>query len=296
MKIITLTLSPAIDVTYAIPGEISLGLNRADKFTLTAGGKGINVARSIAREAKKYSAEVDCTALYPSGGAVGDLLTDALSREGIRALPVKTEACCRVNASAISADGRDIEINARGAEITADELLKIEAELDVLDEGDVLAICGSVPSGVEKSYYAQLIRRMKARGVICVLDCDGEAMRLAVCGDCPPDYVKPNEQELREFCKSIGAESSAEAIVKASGGRCTVIATYGGAGAALVRANGEKIDMISVKSVPVKPVRLKGAGDTLLGAYLYYRFVIGEAEIDALSAAVAAAGEYVSGV
>ena len=291
MKIITLTLSPALDVTYSIPGKILFGLNRAESFSLTAGGKGINVARSIAREEKRCGVNADYTALYPAGGVTGDLLSSTLTEEGIPTLCVKTEENCRINVSAIAQNGEDVEINARGAAITADELTKIEAELDVLTEGDVLAICGSVPAGVEKSYYAQLIRRMKSRGVTCVLDCDGEALRIAVTSDCPPDYVKPNEHEIRDFCESIGADVSAEAIVKASGGKTAVIATYGGSGAAVFGADGS---VITAKSVPVKPKRLKGAGDTLLGAYLYHKFVLRECDEASLSAAVAAAGEYVA--
>ncbi len=295
MKIITLTLSPALDVTYRIPGEIALGLNRAESFSLTAGGKGINVARSIAREAKRCGVAADCTAIYPSGGDVGELITRALTAEGIRTLPVKTEAACRINVSAIDANGRDIEINARGSALTSDELSQIEDALDVLSRGDVIAICGSVPSGVERSYYAQLIRRMKARGITCVLDCDGEALRLALMGNCPPDYVKPNEHEICDFCTSIGAEATAEAIVKASGGRCAVIATYGGSGAAIIRPRGDNFEKISADATPVEPMRLKGAGDTLLGAYLYYKFVKNEPDSNALPAAVEVAGKYVAG-
>ena len=299
MKIITLTLSPALDVTYRIPGEILLGLNRAESFSITAGGKGINVARSIAREAKRCGIAVDCTAIYPSGGDVGELLTQSLAAEGITTLPMKTAAACRINVSAINSAGRDIEINARGAKLKADELSRIEDALDVLMRGDVLAICGSVPGGVEKSYYAELIGKISSRGVTCVLDCDGEALQYAVCGECPPDYVKPNEHEIRDFCERIGAESSAEAspeaIVKASRGRCAVIATYGGRGAAIIRPRGDKTEKISADATPVEPMRLKGAGDTLLGAYLYYKFVKNESDSEALSAAVEVAGKYVVG-
>jgi len=294
MKIITLTLSPALDVTYRIPSEISLGLNRAESFTLTAGGKGINVARSIAREEKRCGTHADYVAIYPSGGAVGDLLTQSLAAEGITTLPVKTDAACRINVSAIDSAGRDTEINARGEKLSTDELSRIEEALDVLTRGDVLAICGSVPDGVEKSYYAHLIGRMSSRGVTCVLDCDGEALQYAVCGDCPPDYVKPNGHEIRDFCESLGVDASAEAIVRASYGKTVVIGTYGSGGAALVRMNGENIETVPIKTEPVKPVRLKGAGDTLLGSYLYHKFIVGESDDSALSAAVAAAREYVA--
>ena len=43
MKIITLTLSPAVDVEFHLKGEINAGgLNRAADQVISAGGKGKN--------------------------------------------------------------------------------------------------------------------------------------------------------------------------------------------------------------------------------------------------------------
>ncbi len=291
MKIYTLTLSPAIDVTYAIGGEIKPGLNRAQSFALTAGGKGINVARAIVRESERCGVEADVRAVFPAGGVTGEMLSSILTGEGLPCERVRTEADCRVNVSAIPTSGEDIEINARGAAITAAELCLIEEKLEPAVSGDIVAICGSCPAGVSTDYPAKLIRKLRERGVICVLDCDGEALRCAVASDVPPDFIKPNKPELIELCKSLGIQYGGGEVARFTKNKTVTVATYGALGVSLSTADGD----IRVSCVPVNPVRIKGAGDTLLGAFLYHKFVLREADEAALAAAVAVAGEYVSG-
>ena len=94
--IYTLTLSPAIDVTYSVVGELKTGLNRARSFALTAGGKGINAARAISREAELCGARADMCALFPAGGIAGDMLSRILEREKIPCERVEIAAECRV--------------------------------------------------------------------------------------------------------------------------------------------------------------------------------------------------------
>ncbi len=288
--IYTLTLSPAIDVTYSIGAEIKPGLNRAKSFEVSAGGKGINVSRAIVREAERCGGESGVCAVFPSGGRTGALLQGMLSGEGIPSAIVETAAECRINMSALAPSGDDIEINARGAELTSSELLELEDKLSALP-GDIVAICGSCPAGVSADYPAKLIEKLKARGVTTVLDCDGEALRCAVASDTPPDFIKPNAAELTALCDALGVPCGGDEIVKYTKNRTAVIATYGAEGAVLSMAGGD----IRVPCTPVTPVRIKGAGDTLLGAFLYRKFVLCEADEAALSAAVEVAGEYVGG-
>ena len=294
MKIITLTLSPAIDITYSLGGEICLGLNRAASFSESAGGKGINVCRAIIRESIKCGIDADVISLYPRGGASGELLYSMLSGEGIPSCAIPTDEPCRVNVSAIDVHGRDIEINSKGAKISPEEICKIENALSVLSFGDVLAICGSVPDGIDPSYYSELIQKMKSRGVTCILDCDGEPLRLAMCAPIPPDYIKPNDDELKKLCAALDVEDSAEDLATRYPGTA-VIATYGEDGASIVRSTDRGNIKIDVNAEKVKPVRIKGAGDTLLGAFMYHKFVLFEDDENSLRAAVTTASEYVGG-
>ncbi len=296
MKIITLTLAPALDVTYSVGGEIKFGLNRASGFEISAGGKGINVSRSVRREAERAGAEARLLTVFPSGGAVGDVILRTLSTEGIEVKHVKIAAETRVNVSAIPMLGEDIEINARGAFLTSGELAETERIImDSACSGDVVAICGSCPAGVSVEYPSHLAAKLKKRGIYCALDCDGAALRSAVLSGSPPDLIKPNSAELSELCSALGIECSAESVVRFTGGKTAVLATFGRDGACLTRSENGAIVCENVKSSPVAPVRIKGAGDTLLGAFLFHKFSKSLSDSAALAAAVSAASSYVAG-
>ena len=297
MKIITVTLAPAIDVTYALDKPVSDGLNRAKSFVLMAGGKGINVSRAILNAAGGM--EVPLMTVAAVGGASGGMFCDMLADEGMDVTRISITAPLRINVSAIPDDGEDCEINAPGAEMTADDLrLAEQVILDAAEAGDVVCICGSCPKGVAKSYPAKLCAMVKEKGAVCVIDCDGEALKLAVQSDCPPDYIKPNAGELAKLCDDLGlgsadggAAENARAVCGKTGGRTSVITTLGGDGSMITWDGGQ----FTAKSRKVKPVRIKGAGDTFLGTFVYAKFIAGRTNEDAVQAASDAATAYVEG-
>ena len=297
MKIITVTLAPAIDVTYALDRPVSDGLNRAKSFVLSAGGKGINVSRAILAAAGGSGKPVDLRTVAPVGGASGGMFCSMLADEGMDVTRIPIAAPLRINVSAIPDDGDDCEINAPGAEMTADDLQAAErCILGQAEAGDIVCICGSCPKGVAKSYPAELCAMVKKKGAVCVIDCDGEALRIAAAGECPPDYIKPNAGELAKLCADLGIESgtaaeNARAVHEKTGGRTTVITTLGGDGSMITWADGQ----FTAKSRKVKPVRIKGAGDTFLGTFVHAKFVCGMTNEDAVQAASDAATKYVEG-
>ncbi len=295
MKIITITLAPAIDVTYALDKPVADGLNRAKSFVLTAGGKGINVSRAILKAAE--GKDVNLVTVAPVGGASGGMFCSMLEDEGMDVTHLPIAAPLRINVSAIPDEGEDCEINAPGAEMTADDLKMAEARiLDAVDAGDVVCICGSCPKGVAKSYPAELCAKVKEKGAVCMIDCDGEALKTAVDSVCPPDYIKPNAGELAKLCADIGIEcgtpaENARAVCEKTGGKTSVITTLGGDGSMITWDGGQ----FTVKSRKVKPVRIKGAGDTFLGTFVYAKFVGGMNNENAVQQASDAATKYVEG-
>ena len=198
-QIITLTLAPAVDVEYHSAGS-QPGLNRTYSHTATAGGKGINVSRAILRLSDENETPLPLKTVFPCAGETGTLLRNLLENEGMDTNgAVETSGSTRVNTSLIPDHGREIEINAPGAPLTEDELAEIEERvLDNLLPGDVVCICGSVPAGVAKSYPAHLAKKVRRRGGIAVLDCDGEALIEAakMDEDDAADLIKPNSAEL----------------------------------------------------------------------------------------------------
>ncbi len=293
MKILTITLAPAIDVTYALDKPVADGLNRAKSFVLTAGGKGINVSRAIRNAAE--GCDVNLMTVAPVGGASGGMFCAMLEDEGMDVTRLPISAPLRINVSAIPDEGEDCEINAPGAEMTADDLTAAEARiLDAVDAGDVVCICGSCPKGVAKSYPAELCAKVKDKGALCIIDCDGEALKTAVGSVCPPDYIKPNAGELAKLCADMGiAEGTpaehARAVCDKTCGKTAVITTLGGDGSMITWNGGQ----FTAKSRKVKPVRIKGAGDTFLGTFVYAKFVCGMSNAEAVQCASDAATKYV---
>ncbi len=295
MKIITVTLAPAVDVTYALTSPVREGLNRSNGFVLSAGGKGINVSRAIRTAAE--GKDVSLITVAAVGGASGGMFCKLLAGEGLNVINVPIDAPLRINVSAIPDEGEDCEINAPGAEMTPDDLAAAEhLILSMTAPRDVVCICGSCPKGVAKSYPAKLCAMVKEKGAVCVIDCDGEALRFAVAGDCPPDYIKPNAGELEALCADLGiasssAEENARAVCEKTDGTTTVITTLGGEGSMITWRDGR----FTAKARKVKPVRIKGAGDTFLGTFVYEKFVLGRTNEEAVQSASDAATKYVEG-
>ena len=338
MKIITITLAPAVDVEYAVR-DIKTGLNRCVSQKISAGGKGINVARAVAEcvradcdaaDAADIKDITEVVAVFPAGGATGKMICAALEAEGIPFRAVEIDGCTRVNTSVIPESGESVEINAPGTPIgraAAEELER--TVLGMAERGDVVAVCGSTPADLPKSYPAELCGRLRERGIVTVLDCDGEALRSAVSENCPAMLIKPNADELAELTgrridSYEDAMSAAEELLYRPGnGELTVITTMAGDGSVITRKSEtgmigademsdgadyaddtdddpEDADCAEVESTffetekrPV--VRLKGAGDTFLGAFLFAKYLRGGTNIQAMDYAGAVAGDYVSG-
>ena len=130
--------------------------------------------------------------------------------------------------------------------------------------GDVVALCGSLPRGVEPGFYGELIRRYQARGAFVALDADGEALRLGVAQK--PNVIKPNREELGRWAGAPltddqAFQAAATRIASDTGGLC--LATDGSRSALLAGAG---------PTLMLQPPRSAGsavgAGDAALAGLL----------------------------
>ncbi|MBQ4351769.1 MAG: hypothetical protein II768_10960 [Clostridia bacterium] len=298
MTICTLTLSPALDIEYRTK-SVALGLNRTREHRVSAGGKGINVSRAILACAKDDGMDIPFAlrTVAPLGGHVGRMISSILESEGIPVTAVPIAGNTRTNVSLIPDEGDSLEINAPGTPL-GDGLSRIEeAVFEGLGAGDVLMIAGSCPSDVPKSCPAELVKKAKYLGITAVLDCDGEALKIAVTSDAPPDLIKPNREELAALC-GLSPDCGTEDLCRAAEGLAVpnVITTMAGEGSMLTRtgASGKRVtERFPTEARPV--VRLKGAGDTYLGAFVYAYWVRREGPGAAMRFAAQVAGNYVAG-
>lgn len=190
--IITVTMNPAIDKTVDLEQLVQGGLNRLKNVIVDAGGKGINVSKTI----KALGGETVATGFL--GGSGGVLIHKVLKEQGIRADFVEIKNEVRINLKVVEANGNVTELNEPGPVVTQEELdLLTEKLLDYANEEALFILAGSIPNGVSKDVYKTLTLRLKEKGAKVFLDADGELFINAL--DAGPDIIKPNRHELEEY-------------------------------------------------------------------------------------------------
>lgn len=167
-------------------------LNRVPSLAVLAEGKGVNVARSLAR----LGHTVMLTGF--AGGHSGAWLRDLIRAEGIRDECLETLAPIRVGFMAAS---RDVEhpttIVPNGFPVTIEECRALLERVEELVPSVRLVIAsGSVPDPVAEDLYASVLTLCDRRSVPCWVDAYGPAMSRALMAPVPPHLSKPNRQEL----------------------------------------------------------------------------------------------------
>lgn len=274
--IVTVTPNPAIDRIVVVRGFRSAGINRATIERVDIGGKGINVARNLAR----LGCEVVATGFLGTDAVRGVL--PPLAASGIRTDFVGVPGDIRVNLKILDpASAEETEINEAGPFVSdgaLDELLEKLARL--ARRCSVMVFSGSLPPGAPDDFYARGIRIARAAGAKTVLDTAGAPLR---CGlSAAPDLVKPNRAEAEELL-GVSAVDPVMAARRLLGcGAATVVVSLGAAGAVSASASG-----IWRTAPPELAVRnTVGAGDSMVAA-LAFALSLSLPAPDALRAATA---------
>ena len=273
--------------------------------TVTAGGKGLNVARVV----RLLGARALVVGFV--GGHGGRAVEGLIKDEGLTFVPVAIGGEARVMTIVTEADGRVTVLNEPGPTITDREWEGLEeAAGEQLGGHGVLACTGSLPPGAPVDAYARLVRRARERGTVTVVDASGEQLAYALRAG--PDVVVPNVHEAYAALQALGgaaldgglsglggapveigdaaearvqAERAAAALV-ARGARAAIV-TAGSAGAALSSAAGDAAWVSAPRVAAVNPI---GAGDAFtaaLAAALERGAHLVEAAVEATGAAAA---------
>ncbi|ADD28030.1 1-phosphofructokinase family hexose kinase [Meiothermus ruber] len=192
--VITLTLNPALDVKMRFSAPRLGALNRAQRMDVEPSGKGINVARALARLG------IRVRAVAPLGGSFGLAIEQlVLAETGLELIGVQITESTRCNLKVIDANSSEVtEFNAPGPALTREEWKRIEAALfEPLEEGDQVVLAGSLPAGASSTVYASLVQKTHEIGASALLDTAGAALREAL--PARPFLVKPNRLEAEEL-------------------------------------------------------------------------------------------------
>ena len=260
--IVTVTMNPAIDKTVEVETFLHGGLNRVKHIIMDAGGKGINVSKTI----KALGGDSIATGFL--GGNNGNVIANMLESEQVNAQFVTVDGETRINTKIVEADGTVTELNEAGPEISEEEQKKFEEQLmQYAQEGTWFVLSGSVPIGVPTSIYRDIIRKVHEKGAKVFLDADGELFTQSLTAK--PDVIKPNRVALEKY---IGADHSftEEELVSVGNalleqGIGTVIISLGHEGALFLT----KEQSLKCFAISIEVHSTVGAGDALVAAFTY---------------------------
>lgn len=257
--IYTVTFNPSLDYIVSVD-EFKLGLtNRTSSELLLPGGKGINVSTILT------NLGIESTALGFVAGFTGDEIIRRVEQIGVRSDFIRIEdGISRTNVKLKSIDGT--EINGMGPDISSEKTEELMKKLDVLDEGDVLVLAGSIPASMPDDIYSRILKRLEGKGVTFVVDATGELLLNVL--KYHPFLIKPNNHELGEMFGTVcetreDIEHYAGELQKM--GARNVLISMAGDGAILITEDGETIQMGTPKGKVINSV---GAGDSMVAGFV----------------------------
>ncbi len=279
--ILAIAPNPSIDRAVTISGFRLGEIHRPQAVLSSAGGKGLNVARSI--RCMGGEARV-CTLL---GGHNGRWIAEQLSAEDIPCQAAWFDGETRISTSIIDplAPGRLTEIYERGERVSLQSWLGFEETLArAMDGVSWATFSGSLPPGGPQDGMARLAKIVRDQGASWIVDARDRYLRQAL--DLHPALVKVNGDEAGELLgRTVGSSQQA---LEAAGlmremGAGAAIVTLGAQGAAAVSAQGACFGYLP----PIQAVAAVGSGDAFLGG-LVLGLSRGERLPEALRRAIAA--------
>ena len=281
MKIVTLTLNPALDKHTTTKQLVPEEKLRCETPGYEPGGGGINVSRAI----KIMGGE--SLAIYLAGGSAGEKMQELLEKEGIQQQVIKGKGNTRENFMVMeSSTNKQFRFGMPGAEVSQEELDQcLQVIKNLPDDVEYLVASGSLPPGAPDDFYGQIAKIAQERGIQCVVDTSGKALQKAAeMGVC---LMKPNLNELsqlagKEHVTAQEQEEIARKVINQDKAKMLIV-SLGARGAML--ATKDTIEYVVPPTV--KQQSTVGAGDSMV-AGIVLSLSRGEALTDVIKWGVAA--------
>ncbi len=259
--ILCVTPNPAIDRTLHVDALRVGEVHRSDTVLAAAGGKGLNVARTI----RALGGSPFCVGLL--GGHTGNLLAELAEREGLSAHWTRMKNETRTCVILVEHSRDATVVNERGAGVSADEcqifLRDVWAQAE---QAQPVCVSGSLPPGFSLDDFSILLQGLAARKKSVWVDTSGAALKTAL--DVRGVNIKVNAAELGEalgleiFTMEQAANAGRQLLER---GISSVAVTLGRDGAVLVAGTG----VWSVHPPAIEVVSSVGSGDAFLGGLAF---------------------------
>jgi len=226
--VLVMCANAGIDRTYEVENFALGAYHTPRRFRADAGGKGVNVARSL----RALGLEVALVGF--AGGMSRQFIAGRLARQNIVTdlVPIGEDSrlCINIVDPVHKSQTRVDEVSPL---VTPDEVARLKRQWwRLLERVELAIISGSAPRGVPFHFYAEMVFLAKQKQVRVILDARDQLLEAAI--EAAPDVIKPNLAELERL---IGSSLSVpEGVVEAgraliSRGIRTVIVSLGNRGA-----------------------------------------------------------------
>ncbi|MCQ2520468.1 MAG: 1-phosphofructokinase family hexose kinase [Lachnospiraceae bacterium] len=262
MKIITVTLNTAVDVTVEENEYMESGLKTA---TETAAGKGINVSRALS------CAAIPSIAVAMVGREDIQMFEN-IGNEYIKPVLIPVAGSTRRNITLTHcSDGKEHHTREKGFSVTTEDLDKVTKILsDTVNECDFVAFSGSLPVGAPDDTYEDMIMLCKKQGAKVILDTSGKPLIKGI--GAGPYLIKPNLEELFEITgNDLSNTDSIEKAVKDISGQHNIsyiLTTLSEDGAVLYCLENDRTLKIQATELTQEIVSSVGCGDCTVAGYL----------------------------
>lgn len=256
--IYTLTTNPAIDMNLSTNGIKRKEVNRTFDTVYSANGKGLNVSFVL-----KYFG-IDSTVLGFFGGFSGDYIIKETKKKGVGIMPTMVDDITRINIFVNDGEGEFKFVNS-GSFVNRDKQEEMLKTLKTTDDLEYLTINGSLPPGIDTSYYDEVLKICKEKGTKVILDISSPKLKDLLKYN--PFLIKPNDEEIKDiFGIIMRDEEDVKDLLKYLNemGAQNILLTLGENGSYFY--NGENIYFATTQKVEL--LSSACAGDSALAAFL----------------------------
>ena len=258
-SIVTLTMNPALDITTNTDVVRPTEKVRCAGVRYDPGGGGVNVAQVA------HNLGASVTAVFPTGGATGDVYGNLLKARGVAFHRVEIAGSTRESFTINEiSTGLQYRFVLPGPALSFAEFQQCLVELRHLARSAKFVVAsGSLPPGAPSNFYQQVALICGDLGAELILDTSGSCLRHLTSG---VFLLKASVRELRE-CVGRELVTESEQIAAAHeivdcGRAEAVVVSLGKDGALLATSTESK----RFSAIPVRGVSGVGAGDAMTSA------------------------------
>ncbi len=277
MKVITLTLNPAIDVHARCDDFGEQKESIASILSRDMGGKGVNLSRALLSCGKKHKC------LVVVGDENGEEFVRGLKENGLDLIVIQVQGRIRENVTIHQKGKKETRLSFEGFQVGKELLSEVKKAIPTDLSDTIVTFTGSAPKGIDKEKLIEFLQELKARGAKLVLD--SRSLSIDDIISLSPWLIKPNEDEAKTYSgKEISDEKVGLAVAREfrEKGVENVLMSLGSRGAVLSCKEGD----FYKKAPSINAVSTIGAGDSMIAGFIA-RSIEGDGKQSCLNYAIA---------